>query len=416
MIGVMKKRFLLFTLTAGLYAQTLTLQECLRQALQNHPDIKAGLLEIRLQNARLKTAQSDRLPQVSAYAEYDPQRTYVMPQNGTFHTLDKEGWSAGVSLRQQIFDFSKTAHRIASAKTAEEIARLNYEEARALMRYNVRGAYALVAVQAKALEARKKDLEAKRAMLKQARALVANGLKTRADESRFEAAVRQAEEALALAQSAYEKARISLEALIGQKLAKEDRVDRSVLLRVPSQVAFSASLPVNNYRLQAAKAQIRSAEAGYKSARAEHFGSFDLIADATHFDNLTDYDTTLVGVRYAVPLYSGGRISAKTTEAKLSRLKSMEGYESLRRAINRDYLSVLADLKAADARIEAKEAQRVLAQKTLELVEGRYKEGLATYMEVLDAQALKLDAELGLLSARYNKYERINRLEYLNGK
>ncbi|NPA29652.1 MAG: TolC family protein [Epsilonproteobacteria bacterium] len=413
----MKKSILLFTAAVGLCAQTLTLENCLQKALETHPDIKSRLLEREIQHTRLKSQKSARLPQISAYGEYDPQRTYVMPQNGTFHTLDKEGWSVGVSLRQQIFDFSKTTHRIEAAKTAEEIARLDYEEARALMRYNVRNAYALVAVQAQALEARKKDLEAKRSMLEQARALVANGLKTRADESRFVAALRQAEDALALAQSAYEKARIALASLIGETIPSDAWIDASVLSNkeVAPKLDDSA-VTANNLRLRIAKERVRSAEAGYKSARAEHFGSFDLIADASHFDNLNDYDTTLVGVRYAVPLYSGGRISAQAAEARLSRLKAAQNYEASRRAVMKDYLSVLADLKESDKRIAAREAQLTASVQTAELVEGRYKEGLATYMEVLDAQALKLDAELGLLSARYNKYERINRLEYLNGK
>ncbi len=61
-------------------------------------------------------------------------------------------------------------------------------------------------------------------------------------------------------------------------------------------------------------------------------------------------------------------------------------------------------------------AQLRAATSTSELLSARYKEGLSTYIEVLDASALKLDAELGLLSAKYEKSSAIHKLEYFEGK
>ncbi len=34
-----------------------------------------------------------------------------MPQNGTFHTIDEDGWNAGVGATQKIFDFAKALMR-----------------------------------------------------------------------------------------------------------------------------------------------------------------------------------------------------------------------------------------------------------------------------------------------------------------
>jgi outer membrane protein TolC len=49
------------------------------------------------------------------------------------------------------------------------------------------------------------------------------------------------------------------------------------------------------------------------------------------------------------------------------------------------------------------------------VLDARYKQGLSTYIEVLDANALYLDAKLGLLEAKYAKSSIVNRIVYLQG-
>ncbi|HFC03353.1 MAG TPA: TolC family protein, partial [Nitratifractor salsuginis] len=78
--------------------------------------------------------------------------------------------------------------------------------------------------------------------------------------------------------------------------------------------------------------------------------------------------------------------------------------------------SILADLKETRKRIAARLSQLRSADETRALIEARYEQGLATYMEVLDAEAVWLEAKLGLLSAYYTRLERQSRLEYLDAK
>jgi len=85
-------------------------------------------------------------------------------------------------------------------------------------------------------------------------------------------------------------------------------------------------------------------------------------------------------------------------------------------ALREEISSLLIDIKRYEKTISAKNAQLEAASQTTDLLNARYKEGLTTYIEVLDAMALKLDAQLGLLSAEYEKSSAIHRLEYLEGK
>ena len=409
---------LLLTAALGLSAEMLTLQACVEKALKTHPDIRVFMLETKRQRQSVKVQKGAWHPKVSAYAEYDPQRTYVMPQMGSFHTIDEDGWTAGVSVSQKIFDFSKTSHAVTSAQSAYDISRLSLEEAKALMRYRVRVAYVLLLVRQAALQARQKDLEAKKALYAQAKALVRQGLKTKADESRFLSSVRQAEESLAAAQADLAKAKIALEQYIGAPLSKDATFETDILQN-PGLSARSIKLDdllQNNLELKIAQKSEKVSQERYRSKHAERFGSIDAVAEASHFDTLSRYDTTLLGVRYAVPIYTGGILSAQAEQEKIAQMMAAQKKESKRRAVIEEARSLMADLNEAQKRIDARRAQMVSAKETQELIQARYEEGLATYMEVLDAEAVYLDAKLGLLGAYYARAEQLFRLEYLNGK
>ncbi len=409
--------FLLFSLIA-LQAKLLRLNDCIDRALATHPDVRAFMLKVQQQKEGIRMEQSVRLPQISIHAEYDPQRTYLMSQNGASNIINSDSWSAGISVSQQLFDFSRSSHAIRSAKIRHEISRLSLEEAKALMRYEIRVAYALLLVQKAALKARKKDLVAKKALYEQAKALVKQGLKTKADESRFLSSVRQAEDALAIAQASYEKARITLEQYIGEPIPRGTRFEDWRLKN-----AAKSSLHADPRQVLANNLQVRIAqknrEASYEQFRAtelERFGTVNLIAEADHFDTLSRYDSTVVGVRYSAPIYSGGRLSAQAQQSRIAEMVSAAEKDSKKRAVTKEARSILADLKETRKRIAARLSQLRSADETKALIKARYEQGLATYMEVLDAEAVWLDAELGLLSAYYTRLERQSRLEYLNAK
>ena len=399
----------------GLQAEVLTLQNCVEKAIKTHPDVRIFLLKAQKAHKGLEIAKRAWYPKVSAYAEYDPQRTYVMPQNGTFHTIDENGWTAGVGVTQKIFDFAKTSHAVESAQKSYEIGKLSLKEAKALMRYRVRVAYAGILVQQAALKARRKDLEAKKALYNQAKALVRQGLKTRADESRFLASVKQAEEALAAARAGYEKAKIALEQYIGEPLPKSATFQTDILQN-PGHASTLKEILRNNLDLKIAQTDEAAALARMKEKHAEHFGSVEAFADANHFDTLSRYDTTTLGVRYSVPLYSGGIVSIQEQQERIGHMLATEASASKTRIVTQQVRDLLADLKAVQKRIEARKAQIEAAKQTQKLIEARYEAGVATYMEVLDAQALWLDARLGLIGAYFDRAQAFYRLEYLNGK
>ena len=113
-----------------------------------------------------------------------------------------------------IFETSK----VNAIKIEKDLSALPLNELKAFLAYKVKSLYKLMIVQSEAVEVRKKDLESKKAYYEQAKALVEQGLKTKADASRFLYAVYNARDDLAIAKSGYEKAK----SLLATKLSLSD--------------------------------------------------------------------------------------------------------------------------------------------------------------------------------------------------
>ena len=407
---------LIFFMTLQLQAQSLSQDEAIEKALSYHPDIKRFILQVTSAQEGVKNSRSDYLPQVRLNAEYDPTRTYVLPQNGQFHTIDSDGWQAGVVLNQKIWDFGKTTSAIDASKVETKIAALSLVDAKALMAYNVKTQYNLMVVQRKAVEVRKKDLEAKEALYKQSEAMVKQGMKTRADSTRFLSSYYVAQDNLSISEAAYEKARVALSLYIGEEVPADVILQEDMLSpKMHEDVAYSA-IENANPQLQSAKESVHKSELAYESVHASHYGSIDAVASYNYQDTLNSYDATLVGITLTVPLYVGGRISAQAQQAKLAEDAAQATYDSKALALKQEVQALEVDLARYEKTIEAKKAQLEASQETMTLLTARYKEGLATYIEVLDATALYLNAELGLLEAYYSRSTIINRIDYLQGK
>ncbi|RRS31985.1 MAG: transporter [Epsilonproteobacteria bacterium (ex Lamellibrachia satsuma)] len=401
----------------SLSAQTLMLKTAIDETLSHHPDVKTFMLHIQQAEQGYNAAYADYLPQLDLSATYSPQTTYALTQNGTFHTIDDTGWNAGVTLHQKVWDFSKTSSLVEASKTDEEISRLSLGEAKALLAYKVKSLYELLIVQKEAIRARQKDLEAKKAFYGQSKALVKQGLKTHADANRFLSAVYVSEDNLAVSKAAFEKARISLSLYMGANIPDDVKLQSSALKK-HQHVNSSAEREVlaHNYKIRKDKLNIDKNKLIHRSTQAAHFGSIDLVASHSRLDTLNSYNSDYVGVSYNVPLYTGGRMSAQEQQAKIGYQIAQEQKASNILALKEELRGLIVDIRRYEKSIRAKKAQLHSAQSTQKELEARYKEGLSTYIEVLDSTTLVLNAKLGLLEAYYSRSLAIDRIDYLKGK
>ncbi len=413
----MKKALLLtLLLTVMLSAQKLTLQESIDKTLSNHPDIRSFILKVKLSQKSYDSYLSAYLPQVNLQANYNPLQTFALPINGAFHTVDDDSFGVGVDVRQKIWDFSRTSSTIKASKVDEEISKLSLEDAKKALIYRVKSLYSLMILQQEAIEVREKDLQTKEAFYNQAKALVTQGIKTKADESRFLASVYVAKDTLALAKALYKKAKTSLSLYINQKIDDDIELEKEVLKKsYSSDIDIEKEILQKNYQLKIDSLSIEKNRLLHKATKASRYGSIDAVASYNHIDTLNSYDSKLIGINLNIPLYSGGEITAQIQKAKISLQLAQELRSSKLLTLKEDIEKLLVDIKRYDKTIKAREAQLDAANETKKVLEARYKEGLATYIEVLDVASVALNAELGVVEAYYLKSMAIDQIEYLKG-
>ena len=401
----------------NLFAQTLTLRTAINSTLEHHPDVKTFMLRIQQAEQGYNAAYADYLPQIDLSANYAPTQTFALPVNGTFHTVDEKAWNAGITVHQKVWDFTKTTSLVEASKIDEDISRLSLEEVKALLAYKVKSLYALLLVQREAIRVRHKDLETKKALYAQSQALVKQGLKTHADANRFLSAVYVAEDVLAIAKASFEKAKTSLSLYMGKEIDSNVKL-QSTALKKTYRLHKNTEQEVlaHNKRVKMDRLNIHKNRLLHQSARSAHFGSVDLVASYDHFNTLNQYNSDYVGVSYSVPLYTGGRLSALEQKARIGTMIAQEQEDSDTLALKEELRSLLIDIKRYSKTIKAKKAQLASAQSTQKELNARYKEGLSTYIEVLDSIALSLNAKLGVLEAYYSRSLALYRIEYLKGK
>lgn len=410
--------YLILLVSTLVSAQKLALQEAIDKAISSHPDIKKSTLNVQKSKSSLSVVKADYLPQVTLNAEYNPTKTYVLPQNGVFHTVDDDGYNVGAVVNQKIWDFGKTTSNIEASETLQDIAKFSLEDAKALLSYKVKLQYELMYVQKEAIVVREKDLQAKKELYEQANAFVNLGMKTSADASRFLSSYYVAKDNLAISNAAFNKARVALSNYIGEKISQDVELEDTISsnrLKIHTEMVYKSVL-ANNPQLLSLSKTVQKDDLIYKANKSSHYGSIDALASYSYQKTLNEYDTTAVGISLSVPLYSGGRTSALVEESLLEKRSAVEALNSQKLAIKEEVDGLIIDLVRYEQTIETKNAQLKSSLDTTEVLKARYKEGLSTYIEVLDATALYLDAKLGLIEASYFKSTVINRLEYLQGK
>ena len=414
----MRLFILLQLLFASLFAsELLTLQKSIDKVLLNYPDVKSFQLKVKHSQASYDSTFSAYLPQINLQAQYNLTQTYVFPANGTFSTQDDSGWNAGVNLKQKLWDFAQTSSKINASKVDKEISKLSLKELKALLAFKVKSLYELMVVQSEAIDVRKKDLETKEAYYAQSLALVEQGLKTKADANRFLSSVYVAKDNLTIAETSYTKAKEALSLYMNEKIPDDVALERDFLEReFVSGENIQKDVIKENYNLQIDAKNIEKNLYLHKSAQASHYGSLDLVASYNHIDTLNAYDSKLAGISLNIPLYSGGKVSSEAQKAQINAQIATQQRLSRELALKEELSNLLLDIERYNKTVEAKKAQLRAAQSTKDVLDGRYKEGLSTYIEVLDATSLVLNAELGLLEAYYSRALSIDRIDYLKGK
>ena len=393
-------------LGATMAVEAATVEECVRRALQDNPDVEAAVARIAAAEAALRQAQSAWLPMLSVSANYartdNPPQAFMMRLNQRALNMmapsfnpnapdDTDNTRLSLLLKYRLFDFGARRAGVAGAQAMlqarEAMAQaVRNELAHAVTKafYGVFQAQELAAVQSEQVRSLEESLRVARARLQQ-------GAAVRADVLSLEVRLAQAQEDEVRARNAVALAVAGLNTALGGANLRAEELQppdpAASWIEAPDPEESDAALEAHP-ALRAAMAVVEARQAALRGAQAARrpvvnaFGSVDWDSP-----NASDYEHSyLAGVMVEWDLFTGGRLAGAVAEARAE-------WEAARAEAQRTRHQLQWDLDDAQIRVrEARERLAVTARaeesaaEALRLTKVRYEQGAAELAELLNAE------------------------------
>jgi multidrug efflux system outer membrane protein len=253
-----------------------------------------------------------------------------------------------------------------------------------------------------------RTLVSRQTTLNLARRRFQQGLTSELDVRQFEAQVAVPAATLAQTERLRAQQEHQLNLLLGQAPAPVER--KGSLSEIVNALSVPDSLPA---ALLARRPDVQQAERAFAAATARigvaqaarlptisisgYYGTQVPTADNLFTSNGEIYQA-LAGV--SLPIFTGGRLINQTRAARARADQARLQYEQSVLIALREASDALVGVRTSRDQVSAQATQAQALRRALQLAELRYRTGIASYVEVLEAQRSLFDAELALSQAQ----------------
>jgi outer membrane protein TolC len=309
------------TLTEAGAQEVLTWQDCVKESLQNHPDLISAKEVVNQFKANKLTAISVMLPQISTQVSESVIKAPQSSQtNASFY---------GITGQQLLFDGFKTPFNIAAATKNVTASQYNYDVTSSNIRLRLRTAF-ISLLSAQELLAITKDIASRRKQNADlVKLLYEGGMENRGSLLTAEANLAQAEFNIVQSERAITVAQQQLTKEMGRAAASPIQVtgNLEVTNGKRERPNFEA-LATTNPSLENLSSLTEAAQFSLKSAKAEFFPTISANAAAGRIDTTwpPHNNEWSAGLTLTFPIFEGGSRWADVSKAKavLNQAKATE--------------------------------------------------------------------------------------------
>lgn len=381
----------------------MTLNEALQEALDHSPVLRQYRSRFREAGFRVDEAAAGGLPRLDLEAGY----AYVTPtlDFGTLPIVRHDNWRAGVLLRQALATFGRLEWATEAAELAQEAAREEYRRQAEDLLARVSLAFLEYAWRQDEVRVAEERLASRRAHLEDVAAMYEAGTVAQYDRLASTAAAAEAEQRLLAARHRVEVARARLLVMLGRPVDGPLAVSLAGLGEPTSEdraVGFERAL-ARRPELTALGKAVEAARARVSLAESEGAPSLDLETGyvrrtGTAFQ--TDWQLT-AGVGLRVPLFDGGATAARAAQAREAVVQMEEILAGARQEVELDVEEAWLDLEEARRQVSVARAHLDGATEAERVAALRYRVGVSTNLELLEAQTSLAQARSGWSEAGF---------------
>jgi len=357
-------------------------------ALANNRDLRIAVLNIEQARATYQVKRADELPTVGAGV----QATRQPGSNGSLVNT----YSVGLQVTSYELDFFGRVRNLSQAALAQYLAT---DESRKTVQIaliaSVANGYLNLLADDELLRVTRDTLATREESFKLTKLKFDNGAASELDFRQAESLLEGARVTLAstLRQRAQDENALVL--LLGQGLPTDlpaplPLAGQQVSTELPA--GLPSDLLARRPDVRSAEQQLIAANANIGAARAAFFPKITLTANAgtasTELSGLFKSGTwALTGTATLLqPIFDAGRNRANLDIAKVNREIAVAQYEKAIQTAFREVADSLAGRATLGEQLRAQVAQRDAAEVSFKLADLRYRNGAASYLDVLDAQ------------------------------
>lgn len=380
----------------------LTLEECIRLALENSPRAVSARLAVQDAHVNLNLARSEFLPTASVGASqgYNNHKTDGFPR--TDHGTSDVYAEASLSL-SGITDMVRGVKisKLALEQAEMELSGVQNEITGSVKKYY----YALLSAQrAVAIRTQSRDLY--QDQYERSAEYFRLGLRPKVDVTTAEVNLNNEELNLIRAKNLVKTASAQLANAMGvttPDILKLEDIGEFEKMDIPFDEAVETAY-ANRPDVLSSKTGVKISQIKVNQAKAGFFPTFSFSAGfgKSGDDFRLDNEETKLMASVELPIFNAFKTYNNYRQAKISMSQTLNSNRSLLNDVFLEVQSAYIKMQEASESIPVAEVNVEKAKENLDLSRGRYNEGIGDIIELKDAEVAYTDAELSLLTARYD--------------
>lgn len=387
------------------------LQQLIELALNNNRDLRIAILNVEQARAQFQVRRAAQYPAVGLAANASR-----APASGSGDLTNS--FSVGLAVTAWELDFFG---RVASLKEQALAQYLATEEGRNAAQVSlissVANGWLNLLADEELLELSRRTLATREESVRLTQLRLDSGVASELDYRQADSLAQAARATLAQQQRQRALDENALALLLGQPLPDDIRatLGRSDLNAAPSMQTVPAGLPsdllTQRPDIRQAEQQLIAANANIGAARAAFFPRISLTAQAgTSSGELSGlFKNGSWGFTLApsllLPLFDAGTNQANLESAQASRSVAVAQYEKAIQTAFREVADALASQSSLSEQLAAQRKQAEAESIRLNLADLRYKNGVASYLDLLDAQRSLFSTQQGVVQVRLSQLQ-----------
>jgi outer membrane protein len=377
----------------------LNLQEVVNLALCNNPQTRVAWANSLIQAAQVGVGKSAYLPSVDLNAAANH-------TSGTAPAVDQR--SVGVTFSYLLYDFGARSATLESDRQLLDAAIATQDSTVQSVFLSAVQDYYLVQASSAALDSAQESERAARESYDAAEARYNAGSATPADKLQAQTAYSQATLNRITADGNLKKAQGTLANMLGLDANRGVPLVPANTVAIPENFERDISALIEQARqqrpdLQAAEAQVKAAQASADAARAAGRPTISLSASSNrYYYSGIDTNSSTLGVNLNIPLFSGFSTTYRVRSAEAQVEAKNAQLEQVHLQVALDVWTAYQNLATATQSLRTTAVLLDSAQQSAQVALGRYKAGVGSILDVLNAQSALASARQQRIQSAFN--------------